>query len=186
MKQLIHSTGNTEWYSPAKYVTSARLVMGTIDLDPASCEVAQENVKAKQFYSLKYPYGDHQDRKAMIKSEKWKGNIWLNPPFSRGIVSNFINKLIDDIPTITAYICLVNNSTETQWFQQLLIHSSALCFPDKRIRFDTTNGKRGRPLVGQAFFYRGENSKAFIREFSKYGFCIEINPKKRKKNGKMA
>src|SRR5262249_14340165 len=35
-------TGETEWYTPARYVELARRVLDAIDLDPASCDAAQQ------------------------------------------------------------------------------------------------------------------------------------------------
>jgi hypothetical protein len=39
-------TGEFEWYTPERYLDLAREVLGTIDLDPASSEIAQETVRA--------------------------------------------------------------------------------------------------------------------------------------------
>jgi hypothetical protein len=45
-------TGENEWYTPQKYLDAAREVFGSvIDLDPASNDEAQKNVKAGKFYS---------------------------------------------------------------------------------------------------------------------------------------
>ena len=43
-------TGDQESYTPLKYVESARIVMGSIDLDPASNKMANDAVKAKTYY----------------------------------------------------------------------------------------------------------------------------------------
>lgn len=40
-------TGDEESYTPRQYIESARTVMGSIDLDPASNEIAQMTVKAE-------------------------------------------------------------------------------------------------------------------------------------------
>ena len=42
-----------EWFSPPEIVEAARIVMGGIDLDPASCEVANAIVKATHFFSIR-------------------------------------------------------------------------------------------------------------------------------------
>jgi hypothetical protein len=41
---------NNEWFTPAEYLEKAREVMGAFDLDPASCEGANQTVKATKFY----------------------------------------------------------------------------------------------------------------------------------------
>ena len=46
---MLQSISN-DWYTPDKYIESVREVLGDIDLDPASCEEANEVVKAKVFY----------------------------------------------------------------------------------------------------------------------------------------
>ncbi len=46
------SKETVEWYTPGRYVELARQVMGSIDLDPASNELAQTWIKAKTFYSV--------------------------------------------------------------------------------------------------------------------------------------
>ena len=39
-------SGNNEYYTPGQFIEAAREVMGEIDLDPASCALAQETVRA--------------------------------------------------------------------------------------------------------------------------------------------
>src|SRR5262245_13067731 len=39
-----------EWYTPPQYIAAARAVLGAIDLDPASSEIAQTTVQAGAFF----------------------------------------------------------------------------------------------------------------------------------------
>ncbi len=144
---VINNSGNTEWYTPKQYIESARKVMGSIDLDPASSKEAQKIVRAAKYY----------DSKADGLTKKWKGNIWLNPPYN--IVRQFVDKLLDS--PFDQAIVLVNNATETEWFARLAERSSAMVFHTGRIRFATpeSDGEGTTPCMqGQVFLYFGGNT----------------------------
>ena len=49
---VTQNTGNNEWYTPPVFIEAARAVMGSIDTDPASCETANQNVKANNVNAL--------------------------------------------------------------------------------------------------------------------------------------
>lgn len=156
-----NNSGENEWYTPSCYIESARLVMGKIDLDPASSECANEIVKAKKYF----------DEQSNGLSQKWKGNIWMNPPYAQPAIFDFILKL--ETEEYEQAIVLVNNATETKWGQKLLELSDAVCFHTGRIRFVNPDGELGdAPLQGQMIAYIGPNYKAFISEFKQYGICL--------------
>lgn len=160
---VLHNSGENEWYTPACYIESARLVMGSIDTDPASCELANQIVKAKHYFT-KVDNGI---------TYHWDGNVWLNPPYSQPEIGLFIDELFSEKNNILQYCVLVNNATDTKWFQLLLEKSDQVCFVKGRIKFIDKNGKpSGSPLQGQAIFYRGINIGSFINEFTQYGAVL--------------
>jgi hypothetical protein len=66
-----HSSATVEHYTPSDVIVAARNTMGSIDLDPASCQQANDEVvRADRFFS--------QDDDGLVKP--WFGRVWLNPP----------------------------------------------------------------------------------------------------------
>jgi hypothetical protein len=66
-------SNSVEHYTPARYIESARKVLETIDLDPASCEEANKTVCALKFY----------DAQSNGLKNQWRGRVWLNLTASR-------------------------------------------------------------------------------------------------------
>lgn len=159
------NSGNNEWYTPPEYIEAAQAVLGTIDLDPASSTVANKTVQAKMYYSL--------DDDGLSKD--WFGRVWMNPPYSSELIGGFAEKLElhylnGDIPEA---IVLVNNATETTWFQTMLIHASAVCFIRGRVKFiDVEGNPTGAPLQGQVILYLGNKPEVFYEYFSDFGIVL--------------
>lgn len=163
---VTNNSGENEWYTPSEYIEAARQVMGSIDLDPASSKTANKIVKAKKFYTL--------DDDGL--SKKWIGNVWLNPPYASGLVEQFTRKLFEEWINgrTKSAVVLLNNATETQWFQSLLVECSAICFIAGRIKFlDATLEPKKTPLQGQAAVYFGKDRDGFARAFAELGCCME-------------
>lgn len=68
---------------------------------------------------------------------------------------------------------LVNNATETVWFQKLLTVASAVCFLAGRVKYLNSEGKpEHTPLQGQAVLYLGGSVASFAAEFSAFGTIL--------------
>ena len=65
-----HLSKSNEWYTPEYIADPARELMGGIDLDPASCLVANETIKAKTIYDV--------SDDGLTKP--WFGKVFSNPP----------------------------------------------------------------------------------------------------------
>lgn len=157
---IAQNTGVSEWYTPAEYIAAARAAMGGIDVDPASCAIANDKIGAATFYTIEDSGLAHE----------WPGRVWLNPPYSQPLIGQFAAKLIEErrAGRTTAACVLVNNATDTAWFRDLSREASAVCFTSGRVRF-WAPGKIAAPLQGQAVIYFGIQVLDFHNEFCRFG-----------------
>jgi len=163
-----NNSGNNEWYTPQEYIIAARIVMGKIDCDPASSETANKTVKAETFFT--------EEQNGL--NQKWHGNIWMNPPYAQPEIRLFCEAVTDKYQSgeILQAIVLVNNATETAFFQYMMKAASCVCFPKGRIRFvDPDGNPSGAPLQGQAVVYFGEAQLLFLQAFADFGFIVKVS-----------
>ena len=67
------SSKSVEHYTPPRVVAAGRTVLGAIDLDPASCHLANTVVAAGHFFA------EADDG----LSQPWAGRVFVNPPGGR-------------------------------------------------------------------------------------------------------
>ena len=156
-------TGDPESYTPQKYIDAARKVMGSIDLDPASNNLAQEVVQATRWFGI--------EENGLQQSWGSYGNVWMNPPYKQPEMSLFADKLCTEFVdgNIKQAIMLTNNNTDTHWFHKSAKVASAVCFTLGRINFYKADGMITQPTNGQAFFYFGNNVESFVEVFADIG-----------------
>jgi hypothetical protein len=154
---------NNEWFTPHVYIEAAKQVMGDIDLDPASCELANRTVQAKRYYSLK----------ENGLSKPWYGNVWLNCPFSEQ--ADWSKKVAGEYKqgNIASCVFLSQAATERVWFQALWKFS--ICFTDHQIIFNRPDDKPYHIYHGTCFVYLGSNDERFAEVFSEFGPVIPAN-----------
>jgi hypothetical protein len=157
-----------EWYTPREYLDKVRMVLGGIDVDPASNKHAQETVGARDYFD--------QAQDGLHRA--WRGRVWLNPPYSRAMIGKFISKLLAewDSGNVDACIALTHNFTDTAWFQDAAAICNAICFTQGRIKYYGVGGKLASPTQGQAFFYFGPEVERFEREFDRVGLIVRPQP----------
>lgn len=161
---VTNNSGENEWYTPAEYIEAAREAMRQIDLDPASSAEANTIVKAGAFYT-----GSDDGL-----SREWRGMVWMNPPYSGGLIGPFCEKLVEHVQAgdVPAACVLVNNATETEWFQRLIAHSAAVCLLNRRVRYWHPGRGSKTPLQGQAIVYFGAEPGRFADAFDTLGTVL--------------
>ena len=173
----MHSSNTPDWYTPKEYATAARIVMGGIDLDPASCEEANRTIQAARYLTEK-------ENGLLFE---WYGRVFINPPGGKSkidkqpLVRVFWEHLVQEI--------IAGRTSEAIWvgysldqFQMLQNGKTTVhplyyptCIPRKRIAFDAPKsvGEKRHPTHGNYITYIGSNDQAFRDQFSKFGVIIE-------------
>jgi hypothetical protein len=166
MTHVSNNSGNNEWYSPPAFIESARKVMGGIDTDPATSEIANIRVNAWLYYT------ESTDG----RNKPWIGKVWMNPPYAQPLIFDFCNGVTERFANgeIECAIVLTNNGTDTKWFHAMMEQASAVCLVKGRIKFIAPDGTYGKtPLQGQTITYFGNDVDVFVKEFSQYGKCVK-------------
>lgn len=155
-------TGENEWYTPQDHIERARAFLGAIDLDPASSAIAQERIKAGEFFT--------KDDDGLTR--EWFGRVWLNPPYAQPAIQQFAEKMVSEVTAgrVTEAVMLTHNYTDTAWFHIAESAASAICFTRGRIAFVSPEGEKAAPTQGQAFFYYGHRRDEFAQAFASVGF----------------
>lgn len=164
-------TGDTEWYTPPNIIEAAVAVMGGIDLDPATSDAQQAcaSIKAANYFTMQNSGLD----------KPWRGRVFLNPPYARGLVDQFVEKMVAayQMGEMQQGILLTNSSTETKWWQHAAQHCNAVCFPRGRVRFlkvkdgALTRGNSA-PSHPHSILYFGPEAPRFMRVFSAMGLVF--------------
>jgi hypothetical protein len=148
-------------------IALAREVLGTIDVDPASCAEAQKTVQATTYYTIEDGGLRHP----------WYGNVWLNPLFGDPAMSQWVGKLLEELKAgrTTAAILLGNSCTEVRWFDRASQHAQRVCFPYGRMKFIHRTGTETGNVQGQAIFYFGPHPERFDEVLSAVGHVWQLS-----------
>jgi ParB family chromosome partitioning protein len=188
-----HSSASIQHFTPTDIVERARGVMGGIDLDPASCALANgQLVKALQYYDERTngfmipwfgkvflnPPGGRCDEHGNPVVKAWKGYAYPDGrPCAKAIPSTgaWWKKLIDEYyagrieqAVFIGFSIEVLQTTQSSSFPAMAF---PICIPSKRIAFLTPDGDRcktsGGPTHGNVIVYlppRDEDEdEAFFR-----------------------
>lgn len=149
-----HLSLTAEHYTPAEWVERARLVMGGIDCDPASCAEANKTVRAGVWCGI--------EQNGL--EQEWHGRVFVNPPGDRSgkLPQRFFEKLTTEVQArrVTQFIWLAFNLSQLRTLQNpasiVLLQACDVFVPRSRIRFTGSS-----PTKDNAFLYWGARRSQF-------------------------
>lgn len=177
--KVLTSTKTVEYYTPKYYVDMVKEVFdGTISLDPASCQKAQETVRASAYFGLDHPDEEFRDglKPAWDFSVDEKITIFCNPPYNSQ-ARHWTAKAEREYAALkdkfdVQMIFLVNANMGYKWFDDLR-KKYYVCIPDERISFINEKGEvAGKAKKASAFIYIGEHSDKFEKVFKPLGTIL--------------
>lgn len=144
MNNKLHfSTGKDDYESPDDLFTLYNSTYH-FTLDAAANE---SNHKVDRWFG---PGGEHED--ALEEGLSWvPGNVWLNPPYSRGLQSKFIIKAAcEGLKHLGSIVCLLPARTDTKSFHDVCMRYGMVELLKGRLKFKL-NGKyildkKGKPI----------------------------------------
>lgn len=101
------------------------------------------------------------------------GGIWLNPPYSRPLIEQFVKRLAEH----GNGIALLFNRCDSKMFQDVIFKkATAMKFLRNRIRFFRPDGTRGdSPGCGSVLIAFGRENAEILRNCSLQGKYVELN-----------
>lgn len=115
------------WITPREIL----IPLGAFDLDPAGADPRPWDCAAATYTAggLERP---------------WFGRVWLNPPFDRRVVDQWVKKMAAH----GSGICLLHCRTEASWFEPVWKHATAILFLADRLHFHRPDGTREKANSG--------------------------------------
>jgi ParB family chromosome partitioning protein len=151
-----------EWYTPSWLLNRIRRVLGgVINLDPASCAIANERVRADRFYTKE------QNGLAL----PWLANtVYLNPPFGKVGRESIAGAWADTFFTkycageFEAGVLLTRAACGTGWFSKYARTQVCMVLDDRVQFMEPTGSNKAGQTVGTALFYVGPNPALFVEQ----------------------
>lgn len=169
--QFAFSSNTNEWFTKGRYINLIKEVFQAgIELDPASCELANTVVQAKRYYTI--------DDNGLTRPW-YASNAYVNPPYKKlkgkSEAGVWLMKLIHEYNAgnVKEAILLVCASTSEQWFQPAFDYP--ICFTNHRAKFWGPNSTSNAPTKGNAFVYFGKNVDRFARVFESNDIGTVVN-----------
>jgi hypothetical protein len=161
---------SNEWYTPARYIEAARSVMGGIDLDPASCALANKTVRADRYYTA--------EENGLM--QPWYGRVWMNPPYGlihpgrKGQTNSWQRSFVEKVQREyeighldQAVVMLAGTTVFRTFFAPLWRYP--VCLNNVQTHFMREDGSTSQLGFGSLLVYLGPDEARFLKVFSQFG-----------------
>lgn len=153
-----------ENYTPNYFFVPCKKFLKGFDLDPFSCELANQTITAETFWS--------KENDALIQDWTRFKRKWVNPPYSSGLIGKAIAKTLE-YSHIGETLLLVNTSSSAKWFQACMEKCAAYLHPSKRINFNSPFRSSKSNRYDQTLFYFGDRPLEFAEALSNLGNAVQ-------------
>ena len=155
------SVSSDEWYTP-KWIIDT---LGPFDLDPCSPAVRPFDTATvhwtKEQDGLRMPWGKTEDVR-----------VWLNPPYSRPLIEQFVRKMADHNNSIAL---LVNRQDNVMWQEVIFPTAASMIFMRHRVKFICPDGRKSEPFFGSCLVAWGEYNDMILRNCGIEGKYVRLN-----------
>ena len=153
--------GTDERYTPHWIIDRC----GVIGLDP--CSPGHNPTGALQFYTL-------ADNGLAQPWRPWEGCVWVNPPYSTGQVSVWVDKILEEACNPT--FVLTAGDFTTQWWPKLFYTADACVLLENRVPYIYPGEDRPRPgsNFGNVIWGYTSDIADFFNKFGDLGSQLKL------------
>lgn len=146
-----------EWYTPKELIE----VLGEFDTDPCA-PITPLWPTAKVMYN----------KEVDGLKQEWKGRVWLNPPYSRPLIEQFVKRMAEH----SNGIALLFNRCDSKMFQDIIFpNASGMKFLKNRVRFYRPDGTRGNsPGCGSLLIAFGDENADILKHSPIEGKYVKL------------
>ena len=150
-----------EWYTPRWLVEE----LGPFDLDPCS--------PIDRPYDIA-PLSYNKEDDGLSKSWPENAVVFMNPPYSRPLLRQFVERLAEH----GNGIALLKNQVDNLLFQEVVFQKAiSMLFMRHRVKFIRPDGKTGEPFFGSVLVAFGKKCDYRLRHCSIEGKYVVLNSK---------
>lgn len=160
-QQKNKSVSSDEWYTPQWIIEK----LGPFDLDPCS-------PVNRPFDTATVHVTKEQDGLTMDWGQSEDVRVWLNPPYSRPLVEQFVKKMSEHNNGIAL---LVNRQDNVMWQEVIFPTATSMIFMRHRIHFLRPDGKAGQPFFGSCLVAWGGYNDAVLKSCGIEGKYVVLN-----------